>query len=217
MVRRSIRRNPGLSKKIITISSKPREHATTRYATFKREIDDDGVRTTHYLTVPRLQEDHTPVELFNIFHEFDELRNAHQIDDGALLFCYFRSIISSCRKATKLWSAEPDSLRTRNETNFDLAYDAFKANILSKLNYHDQLEYLRTLRKPGPMSVDELIRELYPYQPRKNENKPDTDTDETSNASVNEQAANDTPEESNAADDDDPQDAEHYTFEATVH
>jgi len=63
----------------------------------------------------------------------------------------------------------------------------------------------------------ELQEELDPYQPRKNENKSDTDTDETSNASVNEQAANDTPEESNAANDDDQQDAEHYTFEANVH
>merc|ERR1719215_1258883 len=67
----------------------------------------------------------------------------------------------------------------------------------------------------------EIQEELHPYQPRKNENKSDTDessnasvNDESSHASVNEYAANDTPEESDAANDhDDQQYAEHYTFE----
>jgi len=160
MVRRSNGRRFDLSKRIITTSSKPREHARTRYATFKHQTDHDGVRRVRTQDIPRLENDYTPAELFNIFEEFDELRTAHHMDDGATLFCSFQTIISSCRKAAKLWRAETDSVRSRSVANFDLAYNAFKANILSRLNYYDQLEYLRTLRKPGPMSVEDFEREL---------------------------------------------------------
>ena len=87
---RQSRKRLDLSKKIIRINSKPREHEKTRYATFKREVTNNGVRTTSYATVPLIEEDHTPVELFNIFHEFDHACvTQHMDDDGAQLFDNF--------------------------------------------------------------------------------------------------------------------------------
>ena len=151
-----------LSKKIIRISSKPREHEKTRYATFKREVtNDEGVRTTSYATVPLIEEDHTPVELFNIFREFDHVRvTQHMDEDGAKLFDNFRTIVAPCRKATKIWEDLCDGVDDLSVENFDLTFEAFKMDITRKLNYQDQLEYIRSLRKPGSMSVDDFAREL---------------------------------------------------------
>ena len=149
------------SKKIIWISSKPREHKKTRYATFKREVTDaNGVRTTSYATVPLIEEDHTPVELFNIVREFENVQVTQHMDDGEKLFDDFRSIVTSCRKATTIWTDLCDGLQDLSIDNFNLTFEAFKMEITRKLNYQDQLEYIRTLRKPGPMSVDDFSREM---------------------------------------------------------
>jgi len=83
------------------------------------------------------------------------------LTQGDELFTNFRTLCVPCRKAKKAWKDQCDGLvGQRTPEQFEDAYEAFKIVMLRKLKYLDQIEYMRDLREPGPMSVEDFKKKL---------------------------------------------------------
>lgn len=149
------------SKAIIAIDDKCRPHSESVYSKFKKETTvEGGSREYVSFTIYLLQEDFTPNEFLRFLVDADKLAKTMGWTSGPKNFDNFRQLLISNEELSVEWSRLEDETPNKTMATFAAAKASFAQSFLKKLKYEDQLEYMRNLKKPGPMSVHDFLRNL---------------------------------------------------------
>jgi len=148
-------------REIIPISSKARPISERRKISFKRDVTEaNGVREVTELSMYVLNEDATPIEIFQMIREFDEATVSLKWTSGPKLFDNFKILVSGSIIASTEWQLQVDQITTKTTATFASARNEFLKEMLKPLNYAKQLDYLRSLKKPFNMDLLEYKREF---------------------------------------------------------
>ena len=151
---------------IILLSSKPRPHEQRRTLRLKRltTVTEANGTTTHQdsteLNPYVLAEDYKPMEVFQAVDEITYAAELLGLTSGPKLFNTFQALVQGSSVARYEWQVQTDAVGQRSVPNFTVALQAFLRAMLPDLKYASQLDYMRNLTKPGPLSVNDFRRDL---------------------------------------------------------
>jgi len=140
----------------------------------RRVADAAGVQESTYKKVPILETTATPLQILDFFEAFESARRVLQWTTGPKLFAVFPTHLHGT--FLRYWNRQ---VRDAEETvdDFDEQTTAFCHTLLRGGDYDEQMDYMRTLRKPPQLTPSEFsqrfdaLEDALPYLP----NAPDPD------------------------------------------
>jgi len=117
----------------------------------------DGSEDTIEDKIPKLREDASPYEILHFLSTFQRVRHTMNWTTGTKLAQKFPMHLIGYHLDT--WEV---LMGNRNATvnNFELSLNEFKQELLEGYTYEDQIDYLRTLKKPGKMEPSQFLLKL---------------------------------------------------------
>ena len=142
-------------KKVPNIPLKPDyDESTVEYLTHRRSEVVAGVTEEIQQRVPILPTDATPFLKLKFFAAFTKARRHLQWTTGPRLFQRFEMHLSDLHLAT--WEAQAQGVAA-TVANFNQQYAAFKTTLLSGYRYHDQMDFLRQVKKQPDQSPSQFV------------------------------------------------------------
>ena len=110
---------------------------------------ENGITETVEERIAKVGDSFTPRQLLDFLTAFAQARISLHWTTGPKLFQKFRSQLSGV--PLEVWLDAIDGLN-QTVANFDAALITFKNNSLAGYNYNDQMDYIRSIRKPREVS-----------------------------------------------------------------
>ena len=155
------------SSEIVKLADKSRPHDQRRTTKFKTEVvtaDAANPNVTSRQTTEsqchNLEQGWNASEVFEVLQEHSDAADEHGWTQGTKLFQTFKTLVRTDTVARNEWQIATDSVNSRSVANFVVAKQTFLRALLPDLKYAAQLEYMRSLTKPGPMSVNDFRRDF---------------------------------------------------------
>ena len=125
-----------------------------------REIaDDDDETTKQTIYIPQLPEDATPYQMLDFFREFDDACETMTWTTGAAKFMKIKPHLQGIHK--EVWNETLDAVDGRSNDAFKEARGIFLSETFEEVRDYDiQIDYLRSIKKPGEMSVKCFLKYL---------------------------------------------------------
>jgi hypothetical protein len=119
--------------------------------------DANGNTEQTELRVPKLKDESTTYQIIEFFAYFCECRCHMHWTTGPKLFQKFLSQLEGDHSTS--WTVQVAGIG-ETVVNFDAQHDVFKTGLLSGCQYHDQMDFLRTLRKSVDQTPTQFLRAL---------------------------------------------------------
>ena len=119
----------------------------------RTENDEDVVEEK----LQRLHEEASPYEILQFFSAFQRVRSSMNWAEGPKLYQKFPLHLNDYH--LEIWESLTNQ-RDRTTDNFNLQLQEFKAELLRGYKYEDQMNYLRSLKKPGKMEPSQFLLKL---------------------------------------------------------
>jgi hypothetical protein len=126
----------------------------------KEELLPNNAREYTERTIYVPCEDHTHYEVLKFLHDYGKLASDMAWNAGPKNFTVFRSCLYQAPDLEEEWETFETQANTQTMATFAATKTLFKDKVLEDLHYHSQLEYMRNLKKPGPLSVSDFMRDL---------------------------------------------------------
>lgn len=125
-----------------------------------REIaDGDDETTKQTIYIPQLPEDATPYQMLDFFREFDDACETMAWTTGATKFIKIKPHLQGIHK--EVWNESLDAIDGRSNEAFYEARSIFLTETFEEnRDYDTQMDYLRSIKKPGEMSVKTFLKYL---------------------------------------------------------
>lgn len=120
--------------------------------------DDDGNYEKTSVMVPELHEDSTQYQFLHFIRQFRSAMTAMNWDTGTKCFQKFKTHLEG--EFDALWDDICAELDTNSMEDFEIALLAFKAEQFEDEDYDQQMEYLRSVKKPGDVSPKRFLQLL---------------------------------------------------------
>ena len=124
------------------------------YIKHRRAATVNGITEETTAQIPKLPDDASAYRKLKFFKDFDKARRSLQWNNGPKLFTNFVMHLEDVHELA--WGALING-RNQNVANFDISIDEFKAQLLSGYRYSDQMDYLRSIRKPPDMTPTDFM------------------------------------------------------------
>jgi len=146
---------PTRRKKKAVIPFKPDYDETEiEYIKHRRSEYNNGITEEISERVPKLPSDATPYLILTFFSTFAHVRETMQWTTGVKLFQRFRIQLMTVHLET--WLIQVNGVN-QTVANFDANLEEFKAQLLRGYKYHNQMDFLRTMKKPPEMSPSKFL------------------------------------------------------------
>ena len=140
-------------KPVIPFDYEIENPSTIEYIRHQFREDDDIIEER----IPKLREDASPYEILHFLNTFQRARTTMSWTTGPKLYQKFQLHLSDYH--LEVWYLFMND-RAHTVVRFDAHLKEFKTELLQGYSYEDQMDYLRSLKKPGAMEPSQFLLKL---------------------------------------------------------